>query len=365
MRVAVAMSGGVDSLRTGTLLKERGEDVFGIHMRLLPVSRCSSPCTAKAVPDSEKALSSLTSRLGIPLEIVDMREAFEQQVIQPFLEAYQQGLTPNPCVLCNPKIKFGLLLQEARLLGADRLATGHYARILPPHSGAGRFRLCRALDPAKDQSYFLYGLSQLQLRSILFPLGDISKREVQEWAVDTGLAPLLSPESQEICFIPSGSYYEFLQKRLPPSSFFEKGPIVDMEGRVLGEHKSICAYTVGQRRGLGIASTAPYYVVGIEPETNTIRVGRSDDLLRDELKADGVSWVSISPPTAPIYARVRIRNQHKPTAACITPLGASEVSIRFDEPQRAVTPGQAAVFYDDDLLLGGGTIRSASWRRNS
>jgi len=359
------MSGGVYSLRTATLLKERGEDVFGIHMRLLPAPRGASRCEQTAAPDPEKALRSLTSRLGIPLAIVDMREHFEREVIDPFLEAYQKGLTPNPCVLCNPKIKFGLLLQEARLLGADRLASGHYARIQPPAPGSERFSLRRALDPAKDQSYFLYGLTQSRLSSILFPLGDFTKREVQRWAADEGFAPSLPAESQEICFIPSGNYFEFLKERLNLSSLFTKGPVVDLDGKVLGEHKSICAYTIGQRRGLGIASTAPYYVVAIEAETNTVRVGRADDLLRDELRADGVNWVSIPAPTKPLHARVRIRNQHKPAPAWLTPLGASEVSVRFDEPQRAVTPGQAAVFYEDDLLLGGGTIRSASWSRNS
>jgi tRNA-specific 2-thiouridylase len=294
-----------------------------------------------------------------------MREPFEREVIRPFLEAYQQGLTPNPCVLCNPKIKFGLLWEEARLLGADRLATGHYARILPPRTQSERFRLRRGVDPAKDQSYFLYGLTQSQLSSILFPLGDFTKREVQKWAEDQSLASALPAESQEICFIPSGSYFEFLRERLEHSSSFAKGPIVDVSGKVLGEHGSICGYTIGQRRGLGIASTAPYYVVGIEPETNTVRVGRADDLFRDELRADGVNWVSIPPPTEPLHALVRIRNQHKPAPARVTPLGDSKVGVLFDEPQRAVAPGQAAVFYKDELVLGGGTIRSASWSRSS
>ena len=347
------MSGGVDSFRAATLLKERGEEVFGIHMRLLPDAS-----------SSEEPLKSLTSRLDIPLTVVDLREPFEREVIRPFLEAYRQGSTPNPCVLCNPRIKFGLLLQKARLLGADRLASGHYAKIHPPASGSDRFSLHRGLDPGKDQSYFLYGLTQSQLSSLVLPLGDLTKREVQQWAIDEGLTPSIAAESQEICFIPAGNYYDFLQERLNLSSFFSKGPIVDMNGKVLGEHKSICAYTIGQRRGLGIASTAPYYVVSIEAETNTVRVGRADDLLRDELRADGVNWVSIPAPAKPLYARVRIRNQHKPAGAWITPHGASEVSIRFDEPQQAVTPGQAAVFYREDLLLGGATIRSASWSRN-
>lgn len=355
------MSGGVDSLRTAALLRERGEDVFGIHMRLLPISKDGSRSAESAETDCEQALRALSTRVGIPLFVVDMRKDFERLVIRPFLEAYRLGFTPNPCVLCNPKIKFGLLMEHARSLGAERLATGHYARIMPPDFKSERFGLRRALDPAKDQSYFLYGLTQPQLSSILFPLADFTKCEVKKWAEQAGFAPRIPPESQEICFIPSGSYYDFLKERLEPSSSFSKGPIVDMAGKVLGEHKSICAYTIGQRRGLGIASSAPYYVASIEPETNTIRVGRAEDLFRNELRADDLNWVSVPAQKEPFRARVRIRNQHDPAPALVVPLGANEVCVRFDTPQRAVTPGQAAVFYEGELLLGGGTIRSASW----
>lgn len=357
------MSGGVDSLRAAVLLRETGVDLIGIHMRLRDDFPAADPLERAALPrrSQEEIAADQALRLGIPLVLVDLRDAFEQQVIRPFAEAYRQGSTPNPCVRCNATIKFGRLLEEVRRCGADRLATGHYARILPPTRDSDRFRLCRAMDTAKDQSYFLHGLTQPQLASALFPLGDHTKEAVRRWAADAGWAPVHSEESQEICFIPSGSYHQFLKEREGTSRSSLPGPIVDMEGRILGEHKGICAYTIGQRRGLGIASTAPYYVVGIEPETSTIRVGRDRDLLRSELKADEVNWVSIACPGEPIPARVRIRNRHEPAPALVVPVSETEVIVRFQEPQRAVTPGQSAVFYREDLLLGGGAIRSATW----
>lgn len=350
------MSGGADSLRTAFLLKEEGLDVFGIHMRHIPQA-ADFRGQEGTEDEREAALRSLTSRLGIPLFVVDMRKPFEESVIQPFLDAYLEGLTPNPCAICNPKIKFGVLLREALLLGAELLATGHYARIIPPNSESGRFRLLRARDKGKDQSYFLFGLAQEQLAHALFPLGDSLKREVLQWAEEVGFASFLPEESQEICFVPSGNYQDLLRKRvgIPPASI--RGPIVDVSGKILGEHKGIFAYTIGQRRGLGIASKAPYYVVGLDRGTNTVVVSRANDLHRSEFRAQDVNWVSIPMPQTPIDCQVRIRNQHKPAAAKVTPLNNTETLVLFREPQRAVTPGQAAVFYDGDMLLGGGTIR--------
>jgi tRNA-specific 2-thiouridylase len=365
VRIAVAMSGGVDSLRTAALLKAQGNNVFGIHMRVLPASPNSRWNADAVIKLREDGLKSLASVLNIPLNFVDLRAAFEKHVISPFVEAYRKGLTPNPCVLCNPKVKFGMLLREARLLGADRLATGHYARILPPDSRSDRFRLCRAADLGKDQSYFLFALSQEQLGSALLPLGNTTKKEVLEWADEIGVASALPEESQEICFIPSGDYQEFLKGRLGLSSLSAKGPILDTEGNLLGEHKGIFAYTVGQRRGLRIASSAPYYVVGIEPATNTVRVGRVGDLDCLSVEIEGVNWVSIPPPIEPIHAKVRIRNQHEPASAWVHPNGSTEAHIRFEQPQRAVTPGQAAVFYDGEVLLGGGTIRAKADRHEA
>lgn len=353
--IAVAMSGGVDSLCTAALLKERGHEVFGVHMRLLPAGGNGLP-GRDAADGKDLLLAELAARLDIPLIFADLQADFEELVIRPFIEAYLEGLTPNPCVLCNPRIKFGRLLQEARRAGAQRLATGHYARILPPDESSPRFRLCRAVDPAKDQSYFLYNLTQEQLASAILPLGSRLKRDVKLWAEEAGFSGFIPEESQEICFIPSGSYQEFLASRTGSNRTPAAGPIVDVNGKVLGEHRGLFAYTVGQRRGLGIASSAPYYVVALEPATNTVRIGRADDLFCREFRATGVNWVSISRPETPLRCQVRIRNQHAPAPACVSPQGERDAVVRFEQPQRAVTPGQAAVFYDGDFLLGGGTI---------
>ncbi len=349
------MSGGVDSLRTAILLQEQGHDVFGIHMRFLPGD---DEATAGILAERENLLRELAEKCRIPLLIVDLRRQFESLVIQPFVEAYLKGLTPNPCVTCNPGVKFGLLLQEALKHGADRIATGHYARIIPPEtSGNGRYQLARAADTSRDQSYFLTGLSQDQLAHALFPLCKLTKKETQAWAGQKGLDRLITEDSQEICFIPSGKYTEFLRSRTGEALSARPGPVLDLDGNLLGGHKGIHSYTVGQRRGLGIPSTEPYYVVSIEPETNTVRVGRSKDLFLETFTVSNVNWVSIPCPEEPISCQVRIRNLHKPSPAEVTPLSETMARVRFMDPQRAVTPGQAAVFYSDALLLGGGIIQ--------
>ncbi len=347
----------MDSLRAAALLKLEGYNVFGVHMHITPDSVGDGNFGPSDGQDREAGLRALASRLDIPIEFVDLRDSFEKTVILPFLEAYRSGLTPNPCVVCNPRVKFGILMDEARRLGADRLATGHYVRLTRPDSSSARFRLHRAVDSGKDQSYFLYGLAQEQLAHALFPLGGTTKLEVLKWAREAGFGSLVPEESQEICFIPSGDYRRFLQERLGLPGSSAAGNIVDMDGSIVGKHQGIFSYTVGQRRGLGIASSAPYYVVRLDPASNTVQVGRNRDLFRSGFNVDGVNWVSIAPPGDPVRCRVRIRNQHNPAAAWVTPAGEREVSVRFDEPQRAVTPGQAAVFYRDGLLLGGGAIK--------
>ena len=355
MKIAAAISGGVDSIRAALLLREEGHEVFGIHMRCLPCPGESGEDNRTAA-ERERPLQQLAARCRIPVTIIDLREQFDALVVRPFVEAYMHGLTPNPCIECNPRVKFGLLLDEAIRLGAERMATGHYARLDPPAGTNRSFQLRCGKDPAKDQSYFLMGLNQQQLARALFPLGEHTKRQTLAWAEQTGIKPLLTEESQEICFIASGNYTDFVQNRHDGVWTAQSGPILDLSDNLLGRHNGIHSYTVGQRRGLGISSTAPYYVIRIEPESNVVRVGRSKDLLCDMFTAGRVNWVSIDCPEEPITCQVRIRNLHRPAPAEVTPLGTAAVRVRFFEPQRAVTPGQAAVFYSDDLLLGGGII---------
>jgi tRNA-uridine 2-sulfurtransferase len=355
--IAVALSGGVDSLRAASLLQEMGHAVVGVHIRLLPSSPSGRWSAEEALKTREESVRALAARLNIPLTLIDGREAFEREVILPFLEAYRSGLTPNPCVRCNPTIKFRMIMDEALGLGADAVATGHYARVFPPDEPSRRFRLTRARDLRKDQSYFLFGLQQAQLARTVFPLGDCLKQDVLEWAGNAGFARELPEESQEICFIPSGRYQEFLHERMGLPRDIMRGPIVDSDGRVLGEHHGLYAYTIGQRRGLGIASTAPYYVIDLDAPNNTVHVGRAEDLECGRMTVSHLNWVSSDPPEDTLSCSVRIRNQHRPARALITSLTPDLVQVTFETPQRAVTPGQAAVFYDEEVLLGGGIIQ--------
>jgi tRNA-specific 2-thiouridylase len=342
--VAVALSGGVDSAVAALLLREGGHRVTALHMSLAP----DDP------PEPSEPVCTLARQLGVPLHGVDLRLAFRQQVIQPFLEAYRRGKTPNPCVVCNPKIKFLLLRRYALDLGISWLVTGHYARILHP-DGGGRLRLFRARDRAKDQSYFLYGLTQEQLVRVVFPLGDLSKGQVRKLAAAGGLADLARPESQDICFIRDNDYRRLLEEHVGIDALPARGPVVDMEGRHLGEHEGIHRFTIGQRRGLGIPSADAYYVVDLEPATNTVRVGRRQDLRRREFLATDPNWVGIAPPLAPFDALVQVRSRHEEAPAVLEPIPQG-VLVRFREPQTAITPGQAAVFYRDEEVLGGGMI---------
>jgi tRNA-uridine 2-sulfurtransferase len=335
-----------------------GHAVVGIHMRLLPSSPSGRWSADDAIEIHEESVRTLASRLGIPLTLIDGREAFEREVILPFLEAYRSGLTPNPCVRCNPAIKFRMLIDEALQMGADAVATGHYARIARPDEPSHRFRLMRARDLQKDQSYFLFGLQQTQLARTLFPLGNCFKRDVLDWAGRAGFEKELPEESQEICFIPSGRYQEFLRERMRLPMDITRGPIVDTDGKVLGEHHGLYGYTIGQRRGLGLASTAPYYVIELDALNNTVRVGRAEDLECGRMTVSRLNWVSTDPPEGTLSCSVRIRHQHRPARALVTSLTPDLVQVAFETPQRAVTPGQAAVFYDGEVLLGGGIIQT-------
>jgi tRNA-specific 2-thiouridylase len=370
--VVVAMSGGVDSSVAAALLKQRGCEVIGITMHLWDyhrvggnVQREHGCCTVEDRNDARV----VAGRLGIPYYVVDFREAFQKGVIERFVSEYMEGRTPNPCVACNSQVKFGVLLDRARQLGADYVATGHYARVV--HDPAtGRYALKAGLDAHKDQSYALWELTQDELAQTVFPVGALTKDRTRRIA--ERLAPRVAwkKDSYEICFIQDDGYERFLREWTashPASSpdgllrieaSIRPGPIVDREGNVLGEHRGYPFYTIGQRKGLGLAAGRPVYVVDIRPETNTVVVGEDRDLLRSALTAGSVNWVSSGPPAGPVHGRVKIRYRHDSAPAVITPVEENSVEVALDEPQRAVTPGQSVVFYDGDTVLGGGIIRA-------
>jgi tRNA-specific 2-thiouridylase len=337
-KVAVALSGGVDSSAAALLLKESAYEVIGMHMRLW-----DSPRSDYQVHRAED----ICRLLDIPYHQVDMQKEFEFCVVDYFCREYQQGRTPNPCVACNQHIKFGLLLDKALSLGADYLATGHYARV--EHS-SDRHRLLKAADVRKDQSYFLYTLTQEKLGHVLFPLGGYSKDEVKQMAKQAGL-PTATRSSQDICFISQKNYGTFLSQRFPSTP----GDVVDTQGRKLGQHQGITFYTIGQRHGLGLASDEPLYVIRIEPESNRIVVGQEKELYSQKLAAQKLNWISGKAPREPITAKAKIRYKSKEAEAVLF-FRNDAVEVHFAQPQKAVTPGQAIVFYNMDDVLGGGII---------
>ena len=355
-KVAAAMSGGVDSSVAAALLKERGYQVTGITMKIwdgeysperIRRHGCYGPGEAEDIEDARR----VARTLGIDFCVFDLAHEYRREVLDYFYHEYRSGRTPNPCLRCNRTVKFGALLDRARESGLqfDYFATGHYARV--EHDRIRhRYLLKKAVDPGKDQSYFLCFLSQEQLAISLFPVGNYTKEEVREMASEFGLAVRDKPESQDFV---AGGYASLLGAGKP-------GPILDKDRNILGEHRGIQLYTIGQRKGLGISAREPLYVTNIDAAENAIIVGNRDELYRDGLTACGLNWIAIEGLDGPVKVRARIRNAHKEADAVVLPLGRDRVSVQFEEPQMAITPGQAVVFYDGDIVIGGGTIESGS-----
>jgi len=361
--IAVAMSGGVDSSVVAGMLKQRGENIIGLTMQLwnqrrlpeLSVEGASGRCCSL---DDVYDARAVANQFGIPYYVVNFEKRFEEQVVKPFVEDYLAGRTPIPCTLCNNFVKFDQFIELAESVGAAQIATGHYAR-LQVDEATGRQQMLRAVDSTKDQTYFLFGLTQAQLARTLFPLGGYEKTEVRRIAHELGVLVASKNDSQEICFVPNGDYAAFIdayfrEQGVDPSH--ATGEIMDTSGKVLGEHTGVHRYTVGQRKGLGIAVGEPLYVIATEPGTQRVVVGRNEDLQRSTFTAARVNWISIAEPTEPVRAEIRIRNRHVPSPGLVTALPGGRVEVIFDEPQRAITPGQGAVFYSGDLVLGGGWI---------
>jgi len=351
MKVVIAMSGGVDSSTAAGILVKQGYQVIGISLKLpnlgeVSVSGC---CGIQGIDDARN----VAQKLGIPFYALNYENEFENEVIRYFCQEYINGRTPNPCIICNEKIKFGSLLKKAKELGADYIATGHYARVEYDKLNK-RYVLKKGKDIVKDQSYFLFSLSQNQLAHTLFPLGNYTKNEVRQLAREFGLKVHNKPASQEICFIPNNDYRRFLTTRFITDKF-KPGLIVAKDGRILGKHQGIAFYTIGQRKGIG-AYKKPFYVISINKEKNTIVVGEEKELYQDMLIAEKVNWIDREKPSDSIRAKAKIRYKHQESDAIIFPLSDTRVKVQFNKPQRAITSGQAVVFYDSDTVIGGGWI---------
>jgi tRNA-uridine 2-sulfurtransferase len=363
--IAVAMSGGVDSSTVAAMLRAEGHDVVGLTMQLwnqrrlaghsgMPEAVQGRCCSLDDVYDARR----VAETLGIPYYVVNQEDRFERDVVQPFVEEYLSGRTPIPCSLCNNHLKFDQLLIVAQQIGADALATGHYARV-EFDKNRGRWLLKRPADSSKDQTYFLFGLTQDQLSRTLFPLGELTKPQVRDLARHHGLALAAKPDSQEICFVPGGDYKKFLDaylaergESLPDTA----GELVTTDGQVVGEHNGIQNFTVGQRKGLGVATGSPLYVIQIKGDQRQVVVGNQEELYSRTLRARRVNLVSVDDLREPMRVHVKIRHRHEGAPAVLEKASSDEVLVRFDAPQRAITPGQSAVFYDGDVVVGGGWI---------
>jgi len=363
--VAVAMSGGVDSSAVAALLRQHGRAVVGLTMQLwnqrrLPELQGDGPaqhrcCSLDDVYDAK----AVAQHLNFPHYVVNFEEQFEARVVRPFVDQYLAGRTPIACTNCNTDVKFEPLLRMARQIGAERLATGHYARIRQ-NDASGRWELLRARDESKDQTYFLWGLSQEQLSRSDFPLGELTKEEVRALARRANLPVAEKPESMELCFVPTGNYVQFIQAYSQERGISlqnTEGEIVNESGGVIGRHNGVHNFTIGQRKGLGFAAGKPLYVLSIDPEKNRVVVGEDDSLRTATFEIEDVNWVSREEPSAPVRAFVKIRHKHAPAPATVEAVAENRARITFDSPQRAITPGQAAVFYDGEIVLGGGWIR--------
>jgi tRNA-uridine 2-sulfurtransferase len=366
MKIAVAMSGGVDSSAAAAILKDQGHDLVGFTMQLwnqrrgISVDKNGDPlpsrcCSLDDVYDARR----VAEELGFPFYVLNLEREFERDVVQPFVAGYLNGETPIPCVACNSRLKFASLDRLAASLGCEKVATGHYARVEYDRS-KNRYRLLRGANPQKDQSYFLWELTQDQLSRSLFPLGEMSKPEVRDVARQHQMAIAEKAESQEICFVPDGDYSGFIDRYLEAEGVGDRlpgeGEIVDQKGEIVGSHTGIHRYTIGQRRGIRIANERPLYVISIDAPNNRVVVGTQDELLSREFNAAGVNWIALDNSTAPVRAHVRVRYRHLEAPATITPIANDGARIGFDEPQRAITPGQATVFYQQDEVIGGGWI---------
>ena len=364
MKVLIAMSGGVDSSVAAYLLKQQGYECIGCTMKLftngdpvkIPDGQSADPACPEA--DGTKDARAVAERMGIPFYVFDFTDRFRETVMQDFADNYIAARTPNPCIVCNRCLKFGALYDRAKELGCDFIATGHYARIGREN---GRYVLKKGSEPEKDQSYVLYNLTQEQLAHVLFPLGELSKSEVRRLAAEQGLVNAEKPESQDICFVPGGDYAGFIHRFC--NAEFPEGDVTDTSGRLMGRHRGLIHYTVGQRKGLGIAAEVPMYVRRLNAEKNTVVLARAEEMFDTALTASGFSWVSGKAPDRPVRCKARVRYHHPEQDATVTACPDGTVHVCFDRPVRAITPGQSVVLYDGDSVLGGGVINS-SYERN-